>query len=85
MTLSYHVDLQMNSLLTVRNVSEKAFTTLDAYVQYGFPLMNIRVFNQKIGFWLNQQLFRVPLVDIDVNGLVIVLLLMVFYLRDFLR
>jgi GR25 family glycosyltransferase involved in LPS biosynthesis len=80
MTLSYHIDVQMNnSSLVIRNINGDVFKTLDDTKHYNFPFLNISIMNQKLGFWGNQALFRIPILSIHVDVHLIFTTLLVVY------
>jgi len=80
MTLSYHIDVQMNhSSLVIRNVNGDVFKTLDDTKHYNFPFLNLPILNQKLGFWGNQTLFRIPILSINVDVHLIFTMVLVVY------
>jgi GR25 family glycosyltransferase involved in LPS biosynthesis len=79
MTLSYHIDVQMNnSCLVTQNINGDVFKTLDSTKHYKFPLLNVPIMNQKLGFWGTQTLFRIPILKINVDWNVMFMLLVMY-------
>ena len=54
--LNFHIDIIRNSKLYTIYNGDNLFGTYDPI--YNFPLLNYRIGNQNIGYWLNQDIIR---------------------------
>ena len=64
MKVSYHIDLMLNHL-NVHN--EQLVSTYDDERVYANPFDNMKIMNQRVGFWGTQTIFQIPYTTVKVN------------------
>lgn len=77
MKSTYHIDMQFNQL-KVCNMS--IISTYDDDQYFFNPIKNIKIFNQKIGFWSNQSICKVWNVKLRFNILLNSILILFLYI-----
>lgn len=74
----YHADLQRNIPSMRTYMGPPLFSTFDP--EYCHPVLNYQVHGQNLGFWLGQELVRVPGVDVNLRVRDLPALLVLFLL-----
>lgn len=79
MKLQYHIDIQINNGFNVHYMNNNIFTTHDNDIQYKNPLLNYKLFDQKIGWYLNQDFISIFKTNIKFKHLFIFLFIITIY------
>ena len=75
MNVSYHIDLMLNHL-NIHN--EQLVSTYDDERVYANPFDNMKIMNQRVGFWGTQTIFQIPYTTVKVNFKKLILFVFLF-------
>ena len=75
MKVSYHIDLMLNHL-NIHN--EQLVSTYDDERVYANPFDNMKIMNQRVGFWGTQTIFQIPYTTVKVNFKKLILFVFLF-------
>ena len=81
--LHFHIDVLMNNGYDLHVIDNKIFNTDDQFKKYNNPLYNLKLFNQKFGWYMNQDVVSDKLKAIHVMISIIFVFFLCFFYKTF--